>query len=77
MDLFALDKVLADPSLFERIQQYPSRTFSVRSEGSILYLRLFAKTAYVSSSTSRMQNPEPVDVDISKIPIFIEMKQTC
>jgi hypothetical protein len=36
------------------------------SAGQVLYLRVLAKTAYVSSSRARMENPEPVDVDISK-----------
>ncbi|KAF8252171.1 hypothetical protein K440DRAFT_633388 [Wilcoxina mikolae CBS 423.85] len=73
LDLFAPDKVLAEPSLLEQIQKYPSRTSSVRSEGSVLYLRVFAKTAYVSSSTSRMQNPEPVDVDIILDPYIFNL----
>jgi hypothetical protein len=32
---------------------------------SQLYLQVFAKTAYYSSNRTRMENPEPVDVDIS------------
>jgi hypothetical protein len=38
----------------------------VKREGSTLFLRVFAKTAYFSANKTRMENPEPVDVDISK-----------
>jgi len=40
-------------------------TFSSDGWSSQLYLQVFAKTAYYSSNRTRMENPEPVDVDIS------------
>jgi len=38
---------------------------------SQLYLQVFAKTAYYSSNQTRMENPEPVDVDIILDPFWL------
>jgi hypothetical protein len=67
LDLYTSEQVLAE-SMLDSIREYPSNSSAVQAEnaGQILYLRVLAKTAYVSSSRARMENPEPVDVDISK-----------
>jgi hypothetical protein len=54
--------------MLENIREYSSNSSPVQanSRGQVLYLRVLAKAAYVSSSRARMENPEPVDVDISK-----------
>ena len=68
LDLFTPDEVLGEAALLEGIQAYPQGGAVQKTSGSELYLRVLAKTAYVSSQKSRMENPEPVDVDISATP---------
>jgi hypothetical protein len=70
LDLYTPEQVLAEAPLLEGIQRYPANPSAVQAEGEgqVLYLRVLAKTAYFSSSKARMENPDPVDVDISKLP---------
>jgi len=67
LDLFTVDRILGEPALLEGIVAYPQDGAVHKIPGSELYLRVLAKTAYVSSQKSRMENPELVDVDISTL----------
>ncbi|KAI5855839.1 hypothetical protein BZA05DRAFT_369420 [Tricharina praecox] len=73
LDLFTPDQVLRDSALLEGILAYPQDGAVQEISGSKLYLRVLAKTAYVSSQKSRMENPEPVDVDIILDPYFLNV----
>ncbi|CCX07103.1 hypothetical protein FPQ18DRAFT_353196 [Pyronema domesticum] len=67
LDLFEPEEVLHDEDwLLAQVGKYPSISQAevVKREGSTLFLRVFAKTAYFSANKTRMENPEPVDVDI-------------
>ena len=70
MDLFTPEELLEEDLLLEKVKDYLSNAAvgEPRREGSVLFLRVMAKTAYFSSSRARMENPEPVDVDISTWP---------
>lgn len=77
LDLFTPDQVLRDSALLEGILAYPQDGAVQEISGSKLYLRVLAKTAYVSSQKSRMENPEPVDVDISILSNYLGMSRRC
>ncbi|KAA8893937.1 hypothetical protein FN846DRAFT_976710 [Sphaerosporella brunnea] len=74
LDLYTPEQVLAE-SLLDSIREYSSNspTARIEGEGQVLYLRVLAKTAYVSSSRARMENPEPVDVDIILDPYLLNV----
>ncbi|KAI5800061.1 hypothetical protein EDC01DRAFT_532480 [Geopyxis carbonaria] len=68
LKLFTVEQIDGDTALSSSIHAYPKniqrRLNRPYDGGSTLYLRIFAKTAYVSAQKSRMETPEPVDVEI-------------